>query len=80
MNQQEVLTQINTLFIKELDNPTIELTMASTANDVEDWDSLSHIYLVVAIEKHFGIRFLSSEVNSFLNIGEMVNSILNKKA
>jgi acyl carrier protein len=65
MEEQEILSQVVEIFKEELDNEEIELTMESTAKDIEDWDSLSHIHLMVAIEKHFKIRFTSSEISSF---------------
>jgi acyl carrier protein len=52
--------------------------MESTAKDIEDWDSLSHIHLMVAIEKHFKIRFTSSEISNFKNVGEMVETVKNR--
>ena len=51
---------------------------ATTAADIEDWDSLEHINLIVAIEKCFGIKFNIGEVSSMKNVGEMVDYILAK--
>ncbi|MBK7139327.1 MAG: acyl carrier protein [Bacteroidetes bacterium] len=75
MEEQEILSQVVAIFKEELDNEEIELTMESTAKDIEDWDSLSHIHLMVAIEKHFKIRFTSSEISNFKNVGEMVETV-----
>lgn len=78
MNKNEILSKLSEIFREELDNEEINLTEETTANDVEEWDSLSHIQLIVAVEKAFGIRFTSSEIQSWNNIGEMVNSIASK--
>jgi acyl carrier protein len=58
-----------------LDNNSIVLSNEATANDIEEWDSLTHIQIVVAMEKHFGIKFTSKEMFSWQNVGEIVNSI-----
>ncbi|AKK72823.1 acyl carrier protein [Chryseobacterium sp. P1-3] len=78
MNRNEILNQLSNVFREELDNEEITLTAETTANDVEEWDSLSHIQLIVAVEKAFGIRFTSSEIQSWNNVGEMADSIAAK--
>ena len=75
MEKSEILKTVNAIFIDTLDNEDIVLTDETTANDIEDWDSLNHIQLVVAIERHFKIRFASQEILGWNNVGEMVNSI-----
>ena len=75
MNKDEILKTINDIFIDTLDDETIVLNMETTANDVDEWDSLNHIQLIVAIEKHFKVRFTSHEIQSWKKVGEMVNSI-----
>ena len=78
MDKAEILQQVNTVFIDVLDNDKIVLKNETTANDVDEWDSLNHIQLVVAIEKAFKIRFASREIQSWKNVGEMVDSISSK--
>lgn len=78
MNKDEILQIVNEIFIDVLDNPSIVINLNTTADDVEDWDSLNHIQLVVAIEKRFNVRFKSSEIRNWENVNEMIESILTK--
>ena len=78
MNSQEILDQVQEIFHDQLDDETIVLTAETTAEDVDDWDSLTHIMLVVAIEKYFKIKFTSKEILSWKNVGEMIDCILEK--
>jgi len=78
MNQTEILQQVETIFKDVLDEENLTLTEATTANDVEGWDSLTHVQLIVAIEKHFKIKFSSKEILSWKNVGEMVDAIGSK--
>lgn len=78
MEHSEILAKVQEIFRDVLDNETIELTPQTTANDVEDWDSLSHIQLIVAIEKAFKIKFTSKEILSWSNVSEMIESIASK--
>jgi acyl carrier protein len=77
-NKAEVIDQMTTIFRDVLDEDNIKLQDATTANDIEEWDSLSHIQLVVAIEKHFKIRFTTAEITSYKNVGEMAEGIAAK--
>ncbi|PWA04052.1 acyl carrier protein [Flavobacterium psychrotolerans] len=78
MERNEILKQVNAIFIDTLDDDDVVIEEITTANDVEEWDSLTHIQLVVAIEKHFKIRFTSKEIQSWNNVGEMLNCIQEK--
>lgn len=78
MNRLEALKQVNDIFIDTLDSEEIVLSESTTANDVDGWDSLTHIQLIVAIEKRFKIRFTSKEIQSWKNVGEMIDCILTK--
>ena len=78
MNKEEILKIVNEIFVDVLDNPNVVIDLNTTANDVEDWDSLNHIQLVVAIEKRFNVRFRSNEIRNWENVNEMIESILAK--
>lgn len=78
INHDEILKQVTGIFIDTLDNSAIVLKDETTAEDVEDWDSLTHIQLVVAVEKHFKIRFTAQEIQRWKNVGEMIESVQNK--
>ncbi len=75
MEKTEILASMNKIWRDELDNEAITITESSTANDIEEWDSLSNIQLVVATEKLFKIRFNSAEIAQFKNVGEMIDCI-----
>jgi acyl carrier protein len=74
----EVIKQVNEVFKDVFDDNSLNINYDTTAKDVDDWDSLTHIQLVVAIEKHFKIRFTSSEIQGFANVGQMCEAILTK--
>jgi acyl carrier protein len=78
MDRSELLKKINDIFVDTLDNEDVKIGETTTADEVEEWDSLTHIQLVVAIEKYFKIRFTSREIQSWNNVGEMMNCILQK--
>jgi acyl carrier protein len=78
MEKSGILDELNILFRDILDNDNIILVESTIANDIEEWDSLTHIQLIVAIEKKFKIKFGSMEILSWKNVGEMIQSIANK--
>lgn len=75
MERSEILEKLNGIFTDVLDNDDIKINETSTANDIEEWDSLNHIQLVVAIEKSFKVKFTTYEIQVWKNVGDMVNSI-----
>jgi acyl carrier protein len=66
------------IFKDTLDNEQINLQPETTADDIEEWDSLSHIQLIVALEKHFKIKFTTAEITSYKNVGQLADGILQK--
>ena len=78
MTREEVFETLTEIFQDVFDDDEIELTDATTADDIEDWDSLEQINLVVACEKKFNVKFDMKEIQALKNVGEMVDTILAK--
>lgn len=75
MEEVEVFAKLTPIFQDVLDNDSIELTRELTAGDVDEWDSLTHVRLIVAVERAFGIKFQSMEIADLKNVGDMVDLI-----
>lgn len=78
MERSDILAKVEEIFREELEIDDLVLTDETTADDVEEWDSLSHIQLVAAMEEAFGIEFKSREILSWENIGDLIDSIEKK--
>lgn len=78
MSREEVYEQLNEVFQDVFDDENIIVSDGTTADDIEDWDSLEHINLIVAVEQKFHVKFNMGEVNRFKNVGEMVDLILTR--
>ncbi|MCQ2517681.1 MAG: acyl carrier protein [Lachnospiraceae bacterium] len=78
MSREELFEKLNEVFRDVFDDDEITVCDATTADDIEDWDSLEHINLIVAVETAFGIKFNMGEVNNFRNVGEMADIILSR--
>ena len=75
MTRNEILERLNNVFIDVFDDENIKINDATTADDIDDWDSLEHINLIVAVEQEFGIKFNMNEVTTMKNVGDMVKII-----
>lgn len=75
-----ILEKLNSVFCDVFDNGDIKIFDAMTAKDLEEWDSLNHINLVVAVEKAFGIKFTTKEIMNYQNVGEFANAVETKLA
>lgn len=78
MERKEIFEKLTEIFVDIIDDGDIELNDNTTADDIDGWDSLTQIQLVVQIEKTFNIKFTSIEIRTFANVGEMVDSIMSK--
>ena len=76
MTRENVYEKLNVVFRDVFDDESIELTDATTADDIEDWDSFEHINLIVAIEEEFGFKFPMGKTVTMKNGGEMVDYIM----
>ena len=70
-----IYERLNTVFRDFFDDDDIELEADTTADDIDDWDSLNHITLMSAVEDEFGLRFTMGEVSGMKNVGEMAEII-----
>jgi acyl carrier protein len=78
MTHDEVLSALQGVFRTLFDDGSIEVSDVTTADDIEDWDSLEHINLINMIEQHFRIKLDMKEVVNFKNVGDMICCIVKK--
>jgi acyl carrier protein len=74
------LEELQSIFRDILDQPDLVLTRESNASNVEDWDSLAHVNLVTAVERHYKIKFALGELQELKNVGDMIDLIQTKLA
>lgn len=79
MIKEELFEKLQEIFRDIFDDETLVIKDSTNSTDIDDWDSLNHINLVVAIEKEIGIKFSFEELASLKNVGAMVDLMLNKK-
>ena len=78
MDQAQIYSKLTTVFRDVFDEDDLKLTPETTADDVDGWDSLSHIRLVLAVSKSFGVKFSASEIGGLKNVGEFADLIQKK--
>lgn len=76
MTREEVFETLNEVFRDVFDEESITVNETTTADDIEDWDSLEHINLIAAIEQEFGMKFSMGQVVTMKNVGEMADIIM----
>ena len=71
MDSKMIYARLNKVFRDVFDDDSITVNPKTTANDIEDWDSLEHITLISAVEREFKMKFKMGEISSMKNVGEM---------
>jgi acyl carrier protein len=74
-DSSSILSELTQIARNVFDDPSLELTPSTTANEVEQWDSINHIQFIVAVEKKYGIRFKVADITDLKNVGEFVAAI-----
>ena len=78
MSEQEVFEKIQDIFKDIFDDENLEISYSTNSSHIEDWDSLNHINLIVAIETELNVKFDLEEVATLKDIGAMINMLLAK--
>ena len=78
MSRQEIFDEVQKIFQAVFDDEELTISDSTNAEDIEDWDSLEHINLVVAMEKRFQLKFDIKEVGKLKDVGEMIDLIERK--
>ena len=74
----DILQKLNGIFRVVFEDDSIQVSNETTADDIEGWDSLSHINLIIAIEIGFNIKFSQKELLSFKNVGDLMRNVEGK--
>ena len=75
MNEQQIFDAVQNIFRDNFDDDSLVLTRETTADDIEDWDSLEQINLLTAIEKKFNIKFKLADVRDLKNVGDLLDLV-----
>lgn len=73
----DIINELQEIF-REIFDDEIIISNETTADDIEDWDSLTHMQLIVEIEKKYGIKFTTAEIKKAANVGEFIDIIKDK--
>ena len=78
MNKNNIKEKLQSVFVDVFDDEDLRISNSTNSDDIEEWDSLNHIALVLSIEKCFNIRFITGEVLSLKDVGEMIQLLEEK--
>lgn len=75
MTREEIFAKVQDIFREVFDDEELVIADETNSDDIEDWDSLEHISLIVSMEKEFNLKFDIKQVNKLENVGQMVDMI-----
>jgi acyl carrier protein len=78
MQYDEVKARLNRVFQDVFDDESIQIDDVMTADDIDEWDSLSHITLILGVEREFRVKFTAAEVGSLANVGAMIKLLMDR--
>jgi acyl carrier protein len=78
LDREQVISRLVELMEDAFDEDDIAYSDELTADDIEEWDSLSNVRFIVSVEQAFGVRFTVGEIEGFANVGELVDKIVEK--
>ena len=73
--QRDIKAELQDVFRQVFNRPHLEIAGQTTANDVDGWDSLKHIELIVSVESRFGVKFKTAEVTKLNNVGDLIQKL-----
>jgi acyl carrier protein len=79
MNDAALLPRVNEVFRSVFDDPALTVSIATTAKDVPDWDSIMHITLVIEMERVFNVKFQMAEFEKLRNVGDLIAILATKQ-
>ena len=78
MSREEIFEKLNEVFREVFDDDELVISDSTNSDEIEDWDSLEHISLIVSMEKEFSMKFDIKEINTLKDVGEMIDLIKRK--
>ncbi len=75
MNKEEILSKVKDAFVSVLEHENFQLTDETTADDVDGWESITHMMIITEVEKAFHIKFKLMDLMNMNNVGDLVNAI-----
>ncbi len=80
MQADMIYTKLTSIFHDVFDDDSLVLRPDLTADDVDEWDSLSHLRMIMTVQKEFGIKLSASEIGQLKNVGDLANLVASKTA